>query len=154
MSDFLIYAARMQDAGVERLRVDLFTAPDRTRMMRVTLANFSTDRYPPRDFELDGTDRVLTRLKDDITYTDGGVTAEKVNAAIKAHPLLADDLREWLVDWLLMNCTPEEDPAADDAAAAAVDDAMVERTGQYIRGLMRGIDLMRARKARSTGSAA
>lgn len=154
MSDFLIYGARLQDAGITHLSIMLGEDAERARTMNVVLlpgaySQETLARYPMRVFELDGTDRMLTTLKDDITFSDGGVTAEKVQAAIDAHPLLADDLREWLADWLMMGGTPDEDPAADDAAAAAVDDAMVERTGQYIKGLMRGIDILQARKARA-----
>lgn len=105
MSDFLIYAARLQDAGVEHLSVRLFTAKDRTRMMMVTphgsYPQAVQERWPARHFELCGTDRLLERLKDDMLYSDGGVTAENVQAAIDAHPLLRDDLREFLADWTL-----------------------------------------------------
>ena len=60
MSDFLIYAARLQDAGVEHLSVRLFTAKDRTRMMMVTPHGSYPlqvqERWPARHFELCGTD--------------------------------------------------------------------------------------------------
>ena len=99
-------------------------------------------RWLCRDFELCGTDRVLERLKDDMSYSDTGVTPEKVQAAIDAHPLLRDDLNEWLADSLVLQMpTPEE------VAAEPVDEAMVTGTQQYIKGLMRGIDILQARKA-------
>ena len=146
MSDFLVYAARLQDAGIEHLSVRVWTAKDRMRMMRVaphgSYPQEVQSRWLCRDFELCGTDRVLERLKDDMSYSDTGVTPEKVQAAIDAHPLLRDDLNEWLADSLVLQMpTPEE------VAAEPVDEAMVTGTQQYIKGLMRGIDILQARKA-------
>jgi hypothetical protein len=151
MSHFLIHAARLQDAGVEHLSVRIWTAKDRTRMMRVTphgsYPQEVQGRWPARDFELCGTDRVLERLRDDMSYSDDGVTAEKVQAAIDSHPLLADDLREWFADSLLLEKPTDADV---EAAAGEVDDSSVERTMQYVKGLMRGIDVVQARKAMKT----
>jgi hypothetical protein len=148
MSHFLVYAARLQDAGIEKLSVQIWTAKTRTRMMRVTphgsYPQHVQERWPARDFELCGTDRVLERLRDDMSYSDDGVTAEKVQAAIDKHPLLADDLREWFADCMILKMPTE---AEIEAAAAEVDDASVERTTQYVKGLMRGIDVIQARKA-------
>lgn len=148
MSDFLIYAARLQDAGIEHLSVRIFTGANCVRMMRVTphgsYPHGAMSRWPARDFELCGVDRVLHRVKDDMSYSDDGVTAEKVQKAIDAHPLLADDLREWLADCLLMQMPTE---AEIDAEVANVSTSDVERTKQYVKGLMRGIDLLQARKA-------
>lgn len=151
MSHFLIYAARLQDAGVVHLSVHIWTAKDRTRMMKVTphgsYPQHVQERWPARDFELCGTDRVLERLQDDMSYSDEGVTAEKVQAAIDAHPLLADDLREWFADCLLLEMPTD---AEVEAAAGEVEDSSVERTVQYVKGLMRGIDVVQARKAMKT----
>ena len=146
MSDFLVYAARLQDAGISSLWVSLGSNVDHIRLMHVSPdASVSRDlaaKFPTRTFELCGTDRVLERLKDDMTYSDTGVTAEKVQAAIDAHPLLREDLTEWLEDSLLLQMpTPEE------VAAEQVDEDTFTRTAQYAKGLMRGIDILRARKA-------
>ena len=63
MSDFLIYAARLQDAGVTSLWVSLGSDKDRTRLMHVSPASGTPPelaaRFPMRTFELCGTDRVL-----------------------------------------------------------------------------------------------
>jgi hypothetical protein len=146
MRDFLVYAARLQDAGVAHLSIQIWTRDDRTRMMFVTPHGSypveTHNRFPQRVFELCGTDRVLENLKDDMSYSDDGVTAEKIQSAINAHPLLADDLREWYADHLLMPM-----PTDDEIAAANVSEADVERSHQYAKGLMRGIDILQARKA-------
>lgn len=154
MSDFLIYAARLQDAGVCSLWVSLGSDKDRTRLMHVSPDSTTPPelaaRYPTRTFELCGTDRVLERVKDDMLYSDDGVTPEKVRAAITAHPLLRDDLCEFLADYLLMRADPEEDPEAEDAAAAAVDDAMVKRMGDRLKHMMRGLDIAKQRDTMKT----
>lgn len=151
MSDFLVYAARLQDAGVCSLWVSLGSDKTRTRLMHVS-PDASTPpelaaRYPTRTFELCGTDRVLERVKDDMSYSDDGVTAEKVQAAVEAHPLLADDLREWLADNLLMQMPTEDEIAAE---AANVSEADVAHTHQWVKGVMHGIDILQARKAAKT----
>ena len=117
----------------------MHVSPDRTTPPELAA------RYPTRTFELCGTDRVLERLKDDMTYSDDGPTAEKVMAAINAHPLLRDDLNAWFADWLLM-----EMPTSEEVAAEQVDEGTVTRTMQYAMGLMRGIDILQARKAMKT----
>jgi hypothetical protein len=148
MSDFLVYAARLQDAGVVHLSIRIWTATDRTRMMRVTphgsYPQEVQNRWPRRDFELCGTDRVLERAKDDMSYSDDGPTPDKVQTAIAEHPLLADDLREWFADYLMMKEPTDDEIAAADGEVSAAD---VERTHQYVKGLMRGIDVLQARKA-------
>ena len=151
MSHFLIYAARLQDAGVERLSVRLFAREDRTRMMMVTPhGSYPQEvqaRWPARHFELCGMDRLLERLQEDMSYSDDGPTAEKVQAAIDAYPLLRDDLTAWFSDHLLLSIPTD---AEVDAEAVNVSKADVERTHQYVEGLMRGIDVLQARKAMKT----
>jgi hypothetical protein len=70
-----------------------------------------------------------------------------VQAAIEAHPLLRDDLTSWFADHLLMSMPTDEEVAAE---AANVSEADVERTSQYVKGLMHGIDVLQARKAMKT----
>lgn len=151
MSHFLIYAARLQDAGICDLWVSLGSDKTRTRLMHVSPGAGTPPelaaRYPTRTFELCGTDRVLERLQDDMSYSDDGPTAEKVKAAIEAHPLLRDDLCAWFADHLLMSMPTDEEVAAE---AVNVSEADVERTHQYVKGLMHGIDVLQARKAMKT----
>lgn len=144
MSDFLIYAARLQDAGVCSLCVSLGSNKEGTRLMHVS-PDSSTPRelaarYPTRTFELCGTDRVLEALKDDMLFSDDGPTPEKVQAAIDAHPLQADDLREWFADWLL--CPPLTDEDLD-AAADEVESDSAKRTAQSVKDMLRGAYLAR-----------
>lgn len=151
MSDFLIYAARLQDAGVEHLSVRIWTDKDRTRMMRVTphgsYPKEMQDRWPWRDFELCGTDRVLERLKDDMAYSDDGPTPEKLQAAIDANPWHAEDLREWYADWTLIKEQTEEEMAA---AEAGLDEAEIKRSAQRVKDILRGMNIGRNRDAMKT----
>ena len=153
MSDFLIYAARLQDAGIEHLRVHLFTAKDRTRMMQVTphgsYPQQAQERWPARVFELDGTDRELESLKDGMLYTDGGPTAEAVQAAITKHPLLRDDLNEWFADCLLCRMPTDEEVEAE---AVNVSEADVKRSADRIKHMLRGIDIAKQRETMKTGA--
>ena len=150
MNDFLIYAARLQDAGVCSLWVSLGSDKNRTRLMHVSPDAHTPPelaaKYPTRTFTLSGTDQVLATLKEEVVYSEDGPTQEKIQAAIAAHPLLADDLREWFADYLLIRMpTDAELDAADD-----VSDSEVEHHAQFLKGLMRGIDAgrkIRARKA-------
>lgn len=148
MSDFLIYAARLQDAGIAYLSVRLHTRKDRTRMMRVTPhGSYPTEvhaRWPWRDFELCGTDRVLESVKDDMLYGEGGPTAEKVQSAIDKHPLLRDDLAEWFADYLL--CPPPTDEEIE-AEAGNISEGEVKRFGDRLKHMLRGIDIVRQRDA-------
>lgn len=145
MSDFLIHAARMQDAGVSELNIRLGVDKDRTRIMFVGPAGcmgpWAMDRFPLRTFDLCGTDRVLERMKDDMSYSEDGPTVEKIQAAIKAHPLLGDDLREWFSDYSKMVM-----PTDEEIAAEVVDEAAVGLTLQYAKGMMRGLDMAQAIK--------
>lgn len=147
MSDFLIYAARLQDAGVCSLWVSLGSDKEGTRLMHVspdsTTPRDLAARYPTRTFELCGTDRVLERLKDDMLYSESGVTAEKVQAAIDAHPLLRDDLCEFLADYTL--CLPASiEDISEEEAEALVSDDQVRRMGDRLKHMMKGIDIARA----------
>lgn len=151
MSHFLIYAARLQDAGVCSLWVSLGSDKNRTRLMHVS-PDASTPpalaaRFPTRTFELCGTDRVLEQLEDDMAYSDDGPTPEKLAAAIAAHPLQADDLRAWYADWLLNPPITDEEMAG---AADEVSDAQVERTVRWVKGVMKGLDIARQREAMKT----
>lgn len=154
MSHFLIYAARLQDAGVCSLWVSLGSDKDRTRLMHVS-PDASTPpelaaRFPTRTFELCGTDRLLEKLTDDMAYSEGGPTPEKLAAAIAAHPLAADDLREWYADWLLSPPLTDEDLAE---AEAEVTSESVERTVRWAKGVMKGLDIARQRDAMKTPAA-
>jgi hypothetical protein len=154
MSHFLIYAARLQDAGVCSLWVSLGSRKDGTRLMHVSpgmgTPSHLASKFPTRTFELCGTDRVLEQLQDDMAYSDEGPTPEKLEAAIAAHPLLADDLREWFADWLLVPMPTEEEIVE---AADEVDDAMVQRTVERVKGIMRGLDIAKQRDAMKTSVA-
>jgi hypothetical protein len=156
MSDFLIYAARLQDAGVCSLWVSLGSDKDGTRLMHVspdrTTPPDLAKRYPTRTFELCGTDRVLERLKDDMLYSEDGVTPEKVQAAIAAHPLLRDDLCEFLADYT--RCPPPSiEDISDAEAEATVSDDQVRRMGDRIKNMLRGMDIARANdQTKPTGS--
>lgn len=149
MSDFLIYAARLQDAGITRLLVTIGTAPDRTRTMCVSpmVPITAAGRYPPRTFELCGTDRVLEQVKDDMYFSEGGPTPEKLQAAIDAHPILADDLREWYADILLMPMATEEE-----IASVELDPAELERSAARVNGMLRGLEIARNRDAMKQSS--
>jgi hypothetical protein len=151
MSDFLVYAARLQDAGVCSLWVSLGSDKTRTRLMHVS-PDASTPpelaaRYPTRTFELCGTDRVLEALKDDMTYSEDGPTPEKLQAAVDAHPLLRDDLNAWFSDWLL--CMPEADEA-EDPEPTAEDEAAGRRMADKVKAMLHGIDIARRRDAMKT----
>jgi hypothetical protein len=155
MSHFLIHAARLQDAGVSILTVTLHAQKDGTRMMTVTPnGNYPVEvhrQWPARDFELCGTDRLLEQLQDDMAYAEGGPTPEALAAAIERHPLAADDLREWYADWL---ATP---PLADEDIAEAEDHVpseSVDRIVNWTKGVMRGLDIAKARDAMKTNPTA
>jgi hypothetical protein len=138
MSHFLLYAARLQDAGITELRVRLDTAPDRERIMHVEAPG-----HPTRTFTTDGTDRMLESLEDGMAYAKGGPTKEMLQAAIEKHPAAREDLCEWFADALLMVPITDED-----LAEVELDEAAVARTAQYAKGLMRGIDIVRTQEAR------
>jgi hypothetical protein len=155
MSDFLIYAARLQDAGVCSLCVSLGSDKEGTRLMRVspdkTTPPELAARYPTRTFELCGTDRVLERLKDGMLYSADGVTSEKVQAAIAAHPLLRDDLCAFLADYML--CPPPSiDDISDEEAEAMVSDDQVRRMGDRLKNMLRGMDIAKQRDAMKKGA--
>jgi len=148
MNDFLIYAARLQDAGVCSLWISLGSDKERTRLMHVspdstTPAELAA-KYPTRTFELDGTDRLLQELKDDMVFGDSGPTPEKLEAAIKRHPLAADDLREFFAEWKPME-DEDYEPTAEEVADI---EASAKRQMSFVRGLMRGLDSNREQAAR------
>jgi hypothetical protein len=146
MSDFLIYAARLQDAGVTSLWVSLGSDKERTRLMHVspdaTTPPELAAKFPTRTFELCGTDRVLERIKDDMLYADDGPTAEKIMAAITEHPLLRDDLNEWYADFLLCRMPGDEDIAAE---SVALDDEVVIHSAERMKAMLQGLDIARRR---------
>ena len=153
MSDFLIYAARLQDAGVCGLWVSLGSDKEGARLMHVSPDSTTPPelaaRYPTRTFELCGTDRVLEKLKDDMLYSDDGVTPEKVQAAIDAHPLLRDDLCGFLADYTM--CPPPSvDDISEEEAEATVSDDQVRRMGDRLKHMLRGIDIARAQDGART----
>lgn len=156
MNHFLLFAARLQDAGVTQLQVTLDTGPDRTRLMRVQPApgspNDACARFKVRTFDLCGTDRVLEKLTDDLAYMPGGPTPEALLAAIKAHPDLRLDLAQWFADWALAR---KHAPTDDDLAAAdaTISDADARRMGQRIVDMLRGIDIARHRDLRTIKAA-
>lgn len=149
MSDFLVYAARLQDAGICSLWVSLGSDKEGTRLMHVSPDSTTppelSARYPTRTFELCGTDRVLERVKDDMLYSDGGVTPEKVQAAIDAYPLLRDDLCEFLADWTLTQIPTVEE--LDAIELTAEDEAAGKRTADRLKAMLRGMDIARNRDA-------
>lgn len=156
MSHFLIYAARLQDAGISELRVILDAARDGTRLMRVSPAITSPthptvemmQRYPERTFELCGTDRVLERLEDEMAYSEGGPTAEKLKAAIDAHPLLERDLVEWFADF--MACKPLADEPPEEGEEPELSPELVEASARFterMKGMLAGLDIARCREA-------
>lgn len=155
MRDFLIYAARLQDAGVCSLWVSLGSDKDGTRLMHVSPDSTTPPelaaRYPTRTFELCGTDRVLERLKDDMLYSDDGVTPEKVMAAIEAHPLLRDDLCAFLADYMLFP-PPSVDDISEEEAEAMVSDDQVRRMGDRLKNMLRGLDIAKRRYAMKAGA--
>lgn len=149
MSDFLIHAARLQDAGVRSLWVSLGSDKEGVRLMHVSPEAGTTPpelaaRFPTRTFELCGTDRVLERLKDDLLYADGGPTPETVKAAADAHPLQAADLLEWFADFMLVSM-----PTDDEIEAAELEgsDEMVQRSADRMKAMLRGADIVRNRQA-------
>lgn len=155
MSDFLIYAARLQDAGITSLWVSLGSDKERTRLMHVspdaTTPPELAAKYPTRTFELCGTDRVLERIKDDMVYADDGPTAEKVAAAIEAHPLLRDDLNEWFADFLLCRMPSDEEINAE---AVLLDDKTVLASAERLKAMLKGLDIARRRESMKADPAA
>lgn len=153
MSDFLIYAARLQDAGVTDLCLRLGSDKDGMRTMEVTPNGMTplalAERFPPRTFELCGTDRVLENVKDALLYAEGGPTPAKVAEAMRAHPLRAIDLAEWFADWVLLEPTPEEE-----LEEIEIDNAAVARGAQRMKDMMRGLDIAKNLAAKSKGAAA
>jgi hypothetical protein len=154
MSHFLIYAARLQDAGISSLWVSLGSDKTGTRLMHVS-PDASTPpelaaKYPTRTFELCGTDRVLERVQDDMTYSEEGPTPEKIEAAIAKHPLLADDLLTWFADWTLVPPPTDEEIAAVELTEA--DEAAGKRMCIRLQGMLRGLEIARARDAMQTPS--
>lgn len=151
MNDFLIYAARLQDAGVVSLWVSLGTGKDRTRLMHVspdsTVPTELAAKFPTRTFELDGTDQLLQDLKDDMVFGDGGVTPEKLLAAIERHPLAAPELREWYADWLVYQSQKDDTWEPTPEEMADIEES-AKRSMAYTRGLMRGLDSTREKAAR------
>ncbi len=161
MSHFLIHAARMQDAGVTKLFVTLHVGHDNTRLMRVEAALSGGDpeadlalvaRFPARTFELCGTDRLLEQLQDEIAFSAGGATPEKLAAAIAKHPQAADDLREWYAYWLLTSELSDDDISA---AESEVSSESTARSVSWIKGLLKGMDVARkVDAAKAKGGAA
>jgi hypothetical protein len=141
---------------VSILTVTLHVRKDGTRMMAVTPnGNYYPAevqrKWPARDFELCGTDRLLEQLQDDMAYAEGGPTPEALAAAIERHPLAADDLREWYADWLASPPLTDEDIAE---AEDTVSSESVDRIVNWTKGVMRGLDIAKTRNAMKTDSTA
>lgn len=152
MSDFLIYAARLQDAGVTSLWVSLGSDKDRTRLMHVSPASGTPPelaaRFPMRTFELCGTDRVLERLKDKMAYAEGGPTAEMLKAAIEKHPMLRDDLVSWFADFMACKPLADEPPEEGDEPELSPEQAEASaRFSERMKGMLAGLDIARCREA-------
>jgi hypothetical protein len=149
MSDFLIYAARLQDAGVCSLWVSLGSDKDGTRLMHVSPDSTTPPelaaRYPTRTFELCGTDPVLERVKDEMLYSDAGVTAEKVQAAINAHPLLRDDLCDFLCDWTLTQMPTEDEVAEYEETPEDIEQG--KRMADKVKAWLHGMNIARRLEA-------
>jgi hypothetical protein len=150
MSDFLIYAARLQDAGVCSLWVSLGSDKERTRLMHVSPDSSTPPElaalFPTRTFELCGTDRVLERVKDDMLYSDDGVTPEKVQAAIAEHPLLRDDLLVFLADWTLTKMPTDEE--IDAHVLTPEEEAAGAMMADKVKAWIHGINIARQRDTR------
>lgn len=149
MSHFIVYAAALQDAGICSLWVSLGSDKDRTRLMHVS-PDASTPpelaaKFPTRTFHLDGTDPALQAIEEDLIYGDGGVTPERVKAAIDANPQYAGNLADLALSWAAAPLTEED----IEVAADAVTSESVERTQRYLKGLLRGLDIAKSRTARS-----
>lgn len=152
MSHFMCYTHRLEKAGIFSLWISLGADKEGLRLMHVSpdasVPRELAAKYPTRTFRIDGTDTVLEGLIDDMVYSDAGATPEKVQAAIDAHPLQADDLRDWFASWLLFErAEKEEIERAPTPQEEADMDASVARTGQWIKGVLRGIDITRTREA-------
>jgi hypothetical protein len=149
MNDFLIYAARLQDAGVTSLLVSLGSDKKRNRLMHVspdsTVPGELAAKFPTRSFLLDGTDELLQQLKDDMVFSDDGPTPEKLAAAIERHPLAAHELREFVAEWKPMPA--DQDIELTDEEMADIE-ATAKRQMSYVRGLMRGLDANREKDSR------
>jgi hypothetical protein len=133
------------------LWVSLGTAKDRTRLMHVSPDSSTPPelaaRFPTRTFELCGTDRVLERVKDDMLYSDDGVTPEKVQAAIAEHPLLRDDLCAFLADWTLTKMPTDEEIDAHELTPE--EEAAGARMADKVKAWIHGINIARRRDAQS-----
>jgi hypothetical protein len=154
MSHFLIYAARLQDAGICSLWVSLGSDSERTRLMHVspdaTTPRELAAKFPTRSFRLDGTDPKLQAIEEDLIYGEGGVTSERVKAAIDANPGYAQELAALGMDWAAM--PPLSDEEISDAEDSVTSES-VERTQRYLKGLLRGMDIARSREASRAGEA-
>lgn len=161
MNHFLLYAARLQDKGVTRLSVELSVEPgtekDRTRIMIVkpSIAHNVPSvfqAYPARTFDLDGTDRVLENLQDDLVFSNNGQpTKEQVEEVIVQYPIYKDDLRDWYEYYSKLKAVDLEDLEAE-GDDTQVDPVAEERSAAHIRGLLRGLDISRRRDAKTTSS--
>jgi hypothetical protein len=149
MNDFLIYAARLQDAGVTTLELALSFDKDRMRIMHVTPGSSVfqeiSSQWPTRTFHLDGTDPLLKSLKDDMLYDNDGPTPEMIEKAVVKYPWLREDLNEWLSDYLLHPLSTNEDLEDIEVSTSDVHDMAT-----YAKGLMRGIDITREQEARKS----
>lgn len=146
MNDFLIHVSRLQDAGVSSLTITLGSDEDNNRTMQVRPHSRTqgelAERFPPRTFLLDGTDRLLESLKESLTNSDEDATDEKVQALIQEHRLLADDLQEWWLMYKGVSSLTEED--LDSVELSESDLAWgTERT----LGILRGLDIAKEQEA-------
>lgn len=149
MSDFVVWSNRLHQRGITKLWVQM-DIDGEERIMHVSPA-LDMRTLPEarcemqmRTFSIDGTDRVLERLKDDMAYSEGGPTAEKIKAAIEKSPEHAEDLREWYADWLLNPPASEEE-----LSNIEVSERDMELSNARIKGLLQGLDAARSRKAAS-----
>jgi hypothetical protein len=156
MSDnhFLYYAARLQDAGVRHLSITLDVDRKGFRVMHVVPrvgfnASTASAVYAERSFQLTGSDPELQQIEDDLVYGEGGVTPERVAAAIRENPVYAPDLTEFAERWKANDLDDaiaqemEREPTAEELAAAEVTH---ERLMQFVKGLQRGLDGKRGRE--------
>lgn len=146
---FMTHTKRMEEAGIFAVRVTLGGVDAAgNRLMVVTphesVRVVDAAKFPARTFCIDGTDKVLEQLIDDMVFGEGGPTPEKLQAAIDKHPLGRADLLQWYADWIL-------DPPGDEEAGedVQVDEATVTRTMQFVKGLMRGHAAHRKNEARA-----
>lgn len=151
---FLLYCARMQDAGVASLWVSLGSGGG-YRLMHVSADMTNGEelvrRFPTRTFHLDGTDPKLEQIEEGLVYEGDGVTQERLEAAIAAHPEYTDDLRDFGASWLANGGGNDLEAVEMDEQEMSADlIGTAQKHMQFVKGLMRGLDANRESAARKS----